>query len=353
MRTLPFILMLFVGGLTRAQATSAPAPTSQPGEIFLDGGKLSFTAPAELRFLGKRDDDRSAGFALGDNEALVTILVTPQPQAISSDLKPQLAKLLGDTIRQEAKRGAIDMVLQPRVEQDERFLVVVHDRFNTEERFGDRLQMYRGVGLHLGCVVATAFTEDQERAKQVHELGAQMLLSLKSNRPGDRKPVATPKTPATRPITLDRAGVRVTPPGGWGAEPNQGATGGVIVTFRDEQDPTNLITVTLRQLPPEARRDPKLRDVVVDEIVQGERQQFKIDGAEVLGKAQEITDRRFLRKTRTEYAHEGRRFRIVSRQVRAGNAIVSVTIVAREENADRVDAVADRVALDVRPVSSR
>jgi len=340
------LALLVAVPLARAQPATAPA--SQPGEIFLDGGKVSFTPPPELRFLGKRDDDRSAGFALGDNEALVTILVTPQPQAVSSDIKPQLARLLGNTIREEAKRGAIDMVMQPRVEQDERFLVVVHDRFNTEERFGDRLQMYRGVGLHLGCVVATAFTEDEEKARRVHELGARMLLSLRSNRPGDRKPVATPGTPATRPITFDRAGIRLTPPAGWSVEPNEGATNGVIVTLRDERDPTSLITVTVRQLPPEARRDPKLRDVVVNEIVQGERQQFKIDGAEVLGQAQEVTDRRFLRKTRTDYAHDGTRFRVVSRQIRAGNSIASVTTVVREENADRVDAVADRVALDVR-----
>ena len=341
-------IVLLIAPLAHAQP--ATAPSSQPAEIFLDGGKLSFAPPPELRFLGKRDDDRSAGFALGDNDALVTILVTPQPQAISSDLKPQLAKLLGDTIRTEAKRGAIDMVMQPRVEQDDRFLVVVHDRFNTEERFGDRLQMYRGVGLHLGCVVATAFTEDEEKAKHVHELGARMLLSLRSHRPGDRKPVATPKTPSTRPIAFDRAGVRVTPPTGWSIESNVGATGGVIVTFRDEQDPTSLIAVTVRQLPPEARRDPRLRDVIVSEIVQGERQQFKIDGAEVLGQAQEVTDRRFLRKTRTDYAHDGTRFRVVSRQIRAGNTIASVTIVAREESADRVDAVADRVALDIRGI---
>ena len=68
----------------------------------------------------------------------------------------------------------------------------------------------------------------------------------------------------------------------------------------------------------------------------------------MLGQAQEVTDRRFLRKTRTDYAHDGTRFRVVSRQIRAGNAIASVTSVVREENADRVDAVADRVALDVR-----
>ncbi len=353
MRVVPIILsvMMFVAGDARAQP--ATAPTTAPAETFLDGGKLVFTPPAELTFLGKRDDDRSVGFSLGDNAALVTILVTPQKQHFPRSAVPGLAKLLGDTIRTEAKRGEIDIVMHPKVEPDDRFLVVVHDRFNTDERFGDRRQMYRAVGFHLCCVVATAFTEDQAEAKRVHELGAQMLLSLRPNKPGERRPVATPRTPATRPVAFDNARVRVTPPVGWTSEPNPDASGGVIVTFRDERDPTNLIAVSVRQLPAGAARDPKLRDVLVDEVVQAEKQSFKIGGAEVIGEAREVTDRRFLRKTRTDYAHEGRRFRVVSRQVRAGLAIVSVTIVASDENADRVDAIADRVALDVRPVASR
>jgi hypothetical protein len=353
MRLIPIILAVVMLVADDSGAQPATTPTTAPAEIFLDGGKLVFTPPGELTFLGKRDDDRSVGFSLGDNHALLTILVTPQKEHFPRSAAPGLAKLLGDTIRTEAKRGEIDIVMHPKVEPDDRFLVVVHDRFNTDERFGDRRQMYRSIGFHLCCVVATAFTEDQAEAKRVHELGAQMLLSVRPNKPGARKPVATPRTPATRPITFDAAHVRVTPPTGWSSEPNPDASGGVVVTFREEQDPTNLIAVSVRQLPAAAARDPKLRDILIDEVVQAEKQSFKIGGAEVIGQAQEVTDRRFLRKTRTDYAHEGKRFRVVSRQVRAGAAVVSVTIVAGEENADRVDAVADRVALDVRPMAAR
>jgi hypothetical protein len=263
---------------------------------------------------------------------------------------PQIAARVRKQLREEASRGEMDVILAPREYDDERFLVAVRDRFNTLERFGDRVHLYRPVGLYLGHVVVTVFTEDEAEAKRVHEIGAEMLMSLRLNRAGaaDVKKRAS----APRLVTFAAARVRLMPPDGWRAEPNEGAIDGVIVTYRDAEDETNLITVSVRPLPPEARRDAKLRDLAVDEMVDADRQSFRIDGAEVVGETQTVTDRRFLRKTRTDYEHEGRRFRVTSRQVRAGDVIASVTIVAREESAESVDAIADRVALSVKPVAS-
>ena len=329
------------------------APSTRPGEVLLDHGKCVFVAPPELTLLGKSNEDRSAAYVLGDNRALVTILVTPQDHAVTRAVAPQIAARVRKQLREEASRGEMDVILAPREYDDARFLVAVRDRFNTLERFGDRVHLYRPVGLYLGHVVVTVFTEDEAEAKRVHEIGAEMLMSLRLNREGTRGAKGADKPPAApRPVTFAAARVRVTPPAGWRAEANDVATGGVIVTYRDAADETNLITVSVRPLPPEARRDRKLRDLAVDEMVEGEKQSFRIDGAEVVGETQTVTDRRFLRKTRTDYEHEGRRFRVTSRQVRAGDVIASVTIVAREESAESVDAIADRVALSVKPVAS-
>lgn len=341
---------IFAWLLLSASIGSAQAPSTAPSEpMMLDGGKLLFTAPRELTLLGKRDDDLSASYSLGENRALVTLVVTRQPQAIPDDFPPKLARLLTKTIREEASRGAIDIVMQPRGQTTPGMLLNLHDKFNTEERFGDRAQMYRGVGLYLVGVIATAFTEDEAEAKRVHELGAELLMSVRINRGGAKKSGPVTRGAATRPVTFAEAKIRVTPPGGWNAQTTENASG-MIVTYRDPQDQSNLIMISVRQLPPEARRDPELRDIIIDELVAGEKQSFKIDGAELHGDSKTITDRRFLRKTRTDYAHQERRFSVTSRQLRVGDALVSVTMVAREQSVDAVDALADKVALDVRPL---
>lgn len=317
----------------------------------LDGEKVLFTPPPGLTFQGNLNEGRAASFSIGDTQALVSVLVTPQQQGLPRGFKDRLAQFVGKTIREEASQGQQDIVMPPRVEDDERFLLRVHDKFNTEERFGDRVHLYREVGLYLVSVTATAYTEDEAEAKRVHELGAEMLLSVRLNR---RPPVARkPDQPAAnKPVFFAKAKVRLTAPPGWGAEANDNAEG-IIVTYQDPQEQSNCIAVSVRQLPAEARRDAKIRDILIDEIVDGEKQTFKVDGAEIVGQTQAIDDRRFLRKTRTDYEYQGRKIRITSRQVRAGNAVVSVTMMASEEQGDAVDAIADKLATDVRPLAGR
>jgi hypothetical protein len=345
---LTLLLVAAVAGSAADPASTAPA--SGASDTTLDAGRIVFSPPEELTFLGKRDDDRSAGYALGNNRGLITILVTPQEHAVRPELAPRLAQLLIKTIHEESARGEFDMVLPPRVEKDGRFLLRLHDRFNTGQRLGDRVQMYRAVGLYLVCVVSTAFTDDPEEARQVHDLSAEMLLSLRLSRPTPPRPAAA--TPTTRPVTFQNARIRLAPPAGWEAEPTDHA-GGIIVIYRDPEEASHLITVTVRTLPEEARRDPKIRDIAIEQMVLGERQSFRIDGTESAGATRDITDRRFLRKTSTEYRHGDRRFVVTSRHIRAGDVVASVTAVAPDDSATALDHLADRVALTIRPLSAR
>lgn len=343
-------VLAFATHITRAQPASAPA-TAPAEPMTLDGGKLLFTPPPGFILQGTGNEGRSASFSMGDNRTLISVIATPQGHVIPDDFPPKLAKILADRIREEAARGEMDIVMQPRAERDPRMLLRMHDKFNTEERFGDRAQMYRGVGLYLVGVVVTVYTEDEAEAKHLHEIGADLLLSVKLNR--GNQPVARGRAPArsatTRPVTFTNAKIRATPPTGWEADPTDTASG-LIVNYRDPVEASSMILLSVRRLPPEARRDPKLRDIIIDELVQGETASFKIEGAQVSGDTQTIPDRRFLRKTRTDYSDQDRQIRVTSRQIRAGDVLVSVTMVALDDRADSADAIADKLALDVKPL---
>ena len=53
---------------------------------------------------------------------------------IPHDFPPKLAKILAERVREEAARGQMDIILQPRIERDPRLLLRMHDRFNTVAR---------------------------------------------------------------------------------------------------------------------------------------------------------------------------------------------------------------------------
>src|SRR5204863_4433650 len=212
--------------------------------------------------------------------------------------------------------------------------------------------VYRVIGRNLVTVAATSFSDSPEDAKKVHEVAEQVALSasgaggtskIKSAKP----PAVKPKVATTKPSMLPNAKLRVPPPAGWTEELTD-ASNGVVATYRDPQESGNLIAITVRPLPKEAAKDPKLRDALVDEIVSGEKQQFKIDGANASGQPETVKDNRFLRKTRTRYEGNGKRFTVTSRQLRIGDEVVSVSSIAVDETASAVETLADEVAVGTR-----
>jgi len=331
-------ILLMALSPTSAPATQ-PAPTTQHA---LAAGAISFEAPGGLRLLGKRVDDLSASLAPPDDSALLTLVVAPQQSDIDHRLARKLGPLIVKTIEEQAARGEIESLSPPKIERDKRFLLRVHDRFRAQGKTGDRVQLYRGLGKYLVSVTATDFSRDDEAAKLTHARGEELVLSVTLE-----KPTRAHAASGARAVSFPEASLRLTPPSGWGGEITDRASG-IIATWRDPADRTNLIAVSVRQIPAEARADPALRDVIVDEIVAAEKQAFVIDGAEPDGQTRTIDDKRFLRKTRTDYQARGVKFSVTSRQVRAGSAIVSVTMVALEDRADEIDALADAVAVGIR-----
>jgi hypothetical protein len=92
-----------------------------------------------------------------------------------------------------------------------------------------------------------------------------------------------------------------------------------------------------------------VRDALVDEIVKGEKAQFKFDGANVVGDTETVKDNRFLKKERTRYEKTDARIQVTSRQRRIGDVVVSVTMASLEASATDIDRLADEVAMSLRP----
>jgi hypothetical protein len=281
-----------------------------------------------------------------------------QESPLDEEAAVQIGQMQCKRIVDNAQKGNTQILDAPKIEKDERFFLRIHHRFKKGESVGDQLQLYRVLGKELVAVAVTAYTDSPEQAKPVFDEAEKVMSSARSSASGGAGPATSPtmKPPqlAAKLIMLSQAKIRLLPPEQWRAEVND-AGSGIVATFHDPADNTNLLAVSVRQLPKEARSDPKMRDALLEEMASGEKAQFKIDGAEPVGQTINVVDRRFLHKARTRYRMStgGKQFDISSRQVRAGDEIVSVTVVTLEDKFDVIDKLADQVALSVRAASAR
>jgi hypothetical protein len=349
---LPLLVVAFASSIYAQQ----PAPTSAPAAM-LSKGEIAYTAPDGWKSLGESTDDRRAGWQLGNDEALIVVQVAPQTQTISESLGPKLKAQVLQTLKAEAAKGNITPIVEPTVETDPPFLLKIHDVFRAKEKYSDRMQFYRGVGRNIVTVVANSFSEDPQKAAAVHAIGEQVARSVRLNRPGASamldQVINAPQAPvtagpATQPVLFRQARLRITPPSGWDAEPTDKPSG-IIVVWRDPADSTNIITLSYRLLPASARNaDASLRTMAINELARGEKPDFQAAGAKAIGATTNVNDKRFLRKTKTDYDVKGSRITVGFRQVRAGDGVVSITSISLQDKSAAVDEIADKVATDVR-----
>ena len=155
--------------------------------------------------------------------------------------------------------------------------------------------------------------------------------------------------PATRPTALPKAKIIFNAPGGWDADTNDNSSG-IVATYHNPAESFDTIVVSVRPLPDEAKKDPKMRDALVDEIVNGEKATFKFDGASAVGDTETMRDNRFLKKEKTKYERPDARIIVTSRQRRIGDVVVSVAMASLEPASQEVDHLADEVAMSLRAV---
>ena len=112
-------------------------------EPLLDGSIRYAPPPAAdgWTFVGKSDDNRKATYVIDGGKGRIDITVTPQSRDVPDTYAKQMALIIGKGIREDADRASRTILLQPRVEKDERFFLKIHDRLGAEDGIRDRLQL--------------------------------------------------------------------------------------------------------------------------------------------------------------------------------------------------------------------
>jgi hypothetical protein len=341
MSALPLtILILLLAGAPHATSTPAAATTSPSAPLVqLDAGRVRYAVPVGWTEVRRADNGTSARYESDDGVGTVTVTVTPQAEVVGPDAAERMFVIIRKRIREAAENGNNELLLGPRMEPDERFLLSVHDRQRTREgRVVDRVQMYRRVGTSMIHVAANAPTEDEAAARAVHDAARALLDSA---RPG----------PGPRPRAYAKTGVKIIPPTEW-TEERHDDPNGLVATFRppDGADDGRRLVVRSRVLPKLARADVARRDALVQTMVTAELTTPPLPGARMTGAPEPAEDARFLRSTRaTLTSASGVACRVTTRYRVVGEVVLAVSSVvpAAHPDPESADHEADAVALGI------
>lgn len=334
-----------------------PATEPAPQEATLCQGVIRYTIPAGWKLRAKGADDLTAHYTSPDGKSLLSLVVLPVKMRVSDAMLKQIPESLSKKIVADAQKDGADLITPPHEEPDDRFPVKLFDRTRKGNKTSDRMHAYRRESSMLISVVCRVTTDNHDEAMKTHELAAQLLAdaTLGSIEGSATKPAtpptksaarpAPPTTGPTEPTVLAKARLRIaSPPPGWRVQ-KQDAASGIVVSYHERGGENGLIIVSIRAIPADAKNDPKLRDLAIDEMTRNEQAAMQLPGAKEKDKPRNVKDDRFIRKTVRTYDVQGAGCTVVTRQRVIGDAIVSVASLAEDERAADVDALADAVAV--------
>ena len=333
-------------------AAAAPGATSSPAapttrvvtadmEPLIDGSIRYAPPPAAggWKLFAKSDDHRRATYVTEDGKGRLDINVTPQTRDVPDEYARQMALIIGKTVRENADRDGRTILLQPRVEKDERFFLKIHDRLSGATGISDRLQIYRVMGLNIVHVAAIALKDTPEEARPIHEAGEALLEGMRLTR-------------GVAPVVYPRNKLKIKPPVDWKQvktdEPNA-----LVVTYTDPEQPQRQLIVRARVVPKAALADPAKRDAFLVRMIDDERRTAPFsNNTKPAGEDQQLPvggPREYLRHVRTDALAEGGvKLRVQTRYFVVNDVMVSLRSVSAEDD-EAILKIADAVAADVKP----
>lgn len=322
-------MLLFV--VSSAHAQTKPATTQAANEPLV-GGALRYAPPAGWELVGEKND-KLARYRLGNERAYLEIAVDVLPSAVGPAQAAQMAMQVGKAIREQAKKESYQLLYGPRAEKDDRFWVKIHDRMKvTGGQTSDRMQMYRNFGVYCVRVTATAMNASEADAKKIHEVGEDLLDTMRITR-------------GVKPSYFPRTEIKITPPVDW-KEQKTDRPNDLVATYTFASKPTARIIIRAKILPKDARTDETRRNLILDKMIDDERQTTPYSKTSISQGDQPKPDDKSLRRivgTATEAA--GKTVQVDTRYGVVADLIVSVRTIAEPADAAEVNAAADSLVI--------
>jgi len=359
------VLIQFFTSLARAADTKSESSKSAAVSI---ADVVEFYPPEGWAAAKAKDETTTKAFWKG-RETFMAVRLLPASAKLYLSAGPILAKQMLEKIQGENST----IVLEPKVEEDGRFLVRVHEQHKVGEKIADQLCLYRPVAGRL--LMATIFTTEpqEEDVLAAHKAGEDLLIG--AGKRGEAKranelskdagflatasksggTTTANKAPSPRPaagggepevtakaLNLARAHIRLPAMPGWTVTPSD-TSNGTVAMYRKSGW---LLIVSVSAIPKDVKDHPDLKDYIITQLVAGEQSRLKLEGSKVLEK-ENVPDKRFLKKARTVCELQGVKMQIDSRQIMVGDMVASVASVGRVEDGSAIAEEADTLAMSI------
>lgn len=161
-------------------ATAPAAPAADDGShVKLAGGQVDFVPPEKWTEKKDARNETRAIFVSSHPPAIMMVEVQKPDADFDAKMAPQMIK----TIRELHAKAKAKIVMEPKVEKDERYILRIHDKYEQEGKTIDAVRVYRKVGERILMVLVNVYAESADDVKSLQAAGDDVATSAAYHKP--------------------------------------------------------------------------------------------------------------------------------------------------------------------------
>jgi hypothetical protein len=168
----------------------AAAPASRPvlDQTLLNGQYHLASPPApEWTAVNPNPAAESITFLNTKRDGAIQIALLPKDANVDPDISGSVAvAIIKELKRQRAAKHSV-IVMQPMIEHDRRFAIVIHEKFKEGDETCDQLHVYKSVGPRVLMLTVNSVAKEPGKSASIHKAGEAALDSAKFDRKAFRK----------------------------------------------------------------------------------------------------------------------------------------------------------------------
>jgi hypothetical protein len=160
-------------------------PATQPAEdTSIARGQYHFPAPPSPEWTAVKPDPAKDAIVYinSKHDGAIQLMLLPKDASVDPDIAAQVAAAMVKQLKKAHADAGTEMVMQPTVEKDKRFAIVIHEKCKAGPSTADELHVYKAVGPRVLMLTVNSVAADPDKAATIHKDGEDLLDAVKFNR---------------------------------------------------------------------------------------------------------------------------------------------------------------------------
>jgi hypothetical protein len=170
----------------------AASPTSKPAagaDTSIAKDQYHFPAPPSPEWTAvKADPDaESITYSNAKHDGAIQMSLLPKGESVDPDAAADYAAEVIKLLNERHQNAHTVVVMQPKIEKDKRFAIVIHEKFKVGDLTEDELHIYKSVGPRVIMLAVFSVSDDADKTTQIFGDAKDLLDSVKFNRKAFKK----------------------------------------------------------------------------------------------------------------------------------------------------------------------